>query len=98
VPQVLVAEITKKEPSMTIDLLIARLEEYREELGGDTEVRLMTQQQWPFENLITGLASGYEINEHADEGDADVEADCIIYIVEGLKLCYGSKKAWEAAH
>jgi hypothetical protein len=83
---------------MTIDLLIARLEEYREELGGDTEVRLMTQQKWPFENFITGLASGYEINEHNGEDDADVEADCIVYIVEGGQLCYGSKKAWEAAH
>ena len=43
---------------MTIDELIGRLEEYRDELGGDAEVRLMTQQNWPFENGIFGLASG----------------------------------------
>ena len=43
---------------MTIDELIERLEEYRDNLGGDAEVRLMTQQHWPFENEITGLASG----------------------------------------
>ena len=30
---------------MTIDELIQRLEEYRDALGGDAEVRLMTQQQ-----------------------------------------------------
>lgn len=41
---------------MTIDELIERLEEYRDELGGDVEVRLMTQQSWPFENSICGLA------------------------------------------
>ena len=34
---------------MTIDELIARLEDYRDEIGGDAEVRLMTQQNWPFE-------------------------------------------------
>ena len=43
---------------MTIDDLISRLEDYRDEHGGETEVRLMTQQNWPFENGIAGLASG----------------------------------------
>ena len=42
---------------MTIDELIQRLEDYRDEIGGDAEVRLMTQQNWPFENTIFGLAS-----------------------------------------
>lgn len=46
---------------MTIDQLIERLSEYRDEIGGDAEVRLMTQENWPFENLICGLASGGEI-------------------------------------
>jgi hypothetical protein len=87
---------------MTIDELIARLEEYRDEIGGDTEVRLMTQSNWPFENDIFGLASGQEINDAADEGDphddGDVEADQVVYICEGQQLCYGTKRAWEAAH
>ena len=39
---------------MTIDELIERLEDYRDELGGDAEVRLMTQSNWPFENDIFG--------------------------------------------
>ena len=47
---------------MTLHELIERLEEYRGELG-DAEVRLMTQQNWPFENAITGLVSGAEIND-----------------------------------
>ena len=39
---------------MTLNELIDRLEDYRQELGGDTEVRLMTQSNWPFENSIYG--------------------------------------------
>lgn len=85
---------------MTLDELISRLEEYKEDLGGETEVRLMSQQNWPFENGITGLCSGQEINETCDEeeDDEDVEAEKVVYIVEGQQLCYGSKRAWEAAY
>ena len=84
---------------MTLNEMIERLEEYRDELGGDCEVRLMTQQNWPFENAITGLVSGAEINDTEDEGgDDDVEADAVVYIVEGTQLCYGSKRAWQLAH
>ena len=82
---------------MTIDQLIERLEEYRDTLGGDTEVRLMTQQNWPFENQITGLASGEELNQQ-DGDDDDVPDDQVVYIVEGQQLRYGSKRAWEIAY
>ena len=72
----------------------------REELG-DVEVRLMTQETWPFENGIAGLASGEEINETCDEDDPNddggVESDNVLYIVEGEQLKYGTKKAWEVA-
>ena len=57
---------------MTIDELIARLEDYRDEIGGEAEVRLMTQQNWPFENAIIGLVSGAEINESDEDDDACV--------------------------
>lgn len=87
---------------MTIDDLIERLEEYRDEIGGDAEVRLMTQSNWPFENGIFGLASGEEINDAADDDDpdddGDVDADQVVYICEGQQLCYGTKRAWEVAH
>jgi hypothetical protein len=87
---------------MTINELIERLEEYRDEIGGDAEVRLMTQQNWPFENTIYGLASGVEINDTSDEDDpeddGDVDEDAILYIVEGSQLGYGTKRAWDAAH
>ena len=87
---------------MTIDELIERLEDYRDEIGGDAEVRLMTRQNWPFENTICGLASGQEINdadpdEAEDAGDDDVEADAVLYIVAGQQLGYGSARAWQVA-
>jgi hypothetical protein len=84
---------------MTIDELIERLEDYRDSIGGDASVRLMTQQNWPFENEIVGLASGEEINEQSeDQDDADVDEDCVVFIVEGQQRCYGSKRAWEVAY
>jgi hypothetical protein len=88
--------------AMTIDELIERLEEYRDALGGDAEVRLLTQQNWPFENEIAGLASGEEMNAAGDHDDAredeGVADDCVVFIVEGQQRCYGSKRAWEVAH
>ena len=87
---------------MTIGELIDRLEEYRDTLGGETEVRLMTQQNWPFENEITGLASGEEINDACDsedsEDDQDVDEDAVVFIVEGEQRCYGSGRAWQVAY
>jgi len=86
---------------MTIDDLIQRLEEYRDALGGDAEIRLMTQKSWPFENTIAGLASGEEINDRDDDAepdDQDVDDDHVVYIVEGNQLQYGSTRAWEVAY
>jgi len=83
---------------MTIDELIERLEDYREELGGDAEIRLMTQAHWPFENGIAGLASGQEINDQKEDDDEDVENDHVVYLVEGAQICYGSKRAWQIAY
>jgi hypothetical protein len=84
---------------MTIDELIARLEDYRDEIGGEAEVRLITQQNWPFENTICGLASGAEINDFdEDEEDGnDATDDSVLYIVEGQQIGYGTKRAWDVA-
>ncbi|WP_230777484.1 hypothetical protein [Roseiconus lacunae] len=86
---------------MTLGELIGLLEEYRDEHGEDCEVRLMTQQNWPFENRIAGVTSGAEMNEaehddpHEFADDQDVAEDAMVYIVEGGQICYGSKRAWE---
>ena len=87
---------------MTINELIERLKEYRDLIGGDAEVRLMTQQNWPFENSIIGVCSGEEINDASDDDDpkddGDVDVDAVLYIVEGRQLGYGTKRAWEVAN
>lgn len=91
---------------MTIDELIEHLEVYREQIGGDAEVRLMTQQSWPFEYSLQGVCSGEEINDlHDDDSTADDEDDVedvtddnIFYLVEGTQLGYGSRRAWDVAH
>ena len=90
---------------MTIDELIARLEDYRDEIGGEAEVRLMTQQNWPFENSVYGLVSGAEINDYQDDEDGDKDGDedddaaedSVLFIVEGQQLGYGTKRAWDVA-
>ena len=86
---------------MTIDELIERLEEYRDTLGGDAEVRLMTQQNWPFENEIVGPRVGRRDQRRGDddaEDDEDVDDDRVVFIVEGQQLGYGSKRAWDVAY
>jgi hypothetical protein len=84
---------------MQLDTLIEILNDYREEFGGDAEVRLMTQQNWPFENRICGVTSGRDMNEADDDDEGDDDQDVadenIVYIVEGGQICYGSKRAWE---
>ena len=87
---------------MTVSELIDRLENYLDEMG-DVEVRLMTQANYPFEYGIVGLASSQEIDDaedsdHTNDDDDDVDDDGVVYIVEGNQLCYGTARAWEAAH
>ena len=91
---------------MTLQELIERLEEYRDLLGEEAEVRLMTQQNWPFENTIRGVVASVELREYhfaqLDPDEIDPEAleeelDPILYLVEGGQLGYGDKAAWELA-
>ena len=81
---------------MTLEELIDQLEDYRDQFGGEIEVRLMTQSNWPFENSIYGLCSSDEIQDAGD--DEEISDKEIIYIVEGNQLGYGTKTAWDAAN
>lgn len=86
---------------MTIGQLISTLEDYREQHGEDCEVRLMTQENWPFEHCIAGVTSGAEMNEGDDDDEGEdmdvINAfeDAMVYIVEGSQIRYGSKRAWK---
>ena len=81
---------------MTLEELIDQLEDYRDQFGGEIEVRLMTQSNWPFENSIYGLGSSDEIQDAGD--NEEISDKEIIYIVEGNQLGYGTKTAWDAAN
>jgi len=82
---------------MRLSELIDRLEEYRDMSDDDPEVRLMTQENWPFENSVRGVCSNEEMNEFDEDGEpqeVDEKSDPVVYLVEGSQLCYGNKQAW----
>jgi hypothetical protein len=54
---------------------------------GEKEVRLMTQQNYPFENEAYGVTTGEEL-----EGDEEA-----VYVVEGRQLGQGDQAAWNTA-
>ncbi len=88
---------------MTVQELIDRLQEF----NPDAEVRLMTQEQWPFENDIVGLCDSRELHEKVNNECGCGKDDCpdcnpgeveeVIFIVEGRQLGYGNKNAWNIA-
>ena len=63
---------------MTIDKLIARLEECRDTFGGDIEVRLMTQPNWPFENGIAEVTDSDTMMESDNDDDGFPPDDAVI--------------------
>lgn len=87
---------------MTVQDLIDSLSDF----DPDAEVKLMSQQSWPFENEIHGITdradlerSGKESDDEFDpdakeKDDSDDEAPADVFIVEGNQLKYGDKNAW----
>lgn len=83
---------------MTINELISKLEELREqfggeETGGEIEVRLMSQPNWPFEWTIDGVTCNHFFCEE-DVEDEELD-EPIAYICEGRQLGYGARSAWD---
>ena len=68
----------------------------------DTEVRLMTQSNWPFEYSIRGVCTNQELDQckerTEEEESVPFEDPPIVYIVEGTQLGYGDKNAWDCAN
>ncbi|MCA9631877.1 MAG: hypothetical protein KC766_29690 [Myxococcales bacterium] len=80
--------------------------EILEDQDPEAEVLIMSQENWPFENAIAGVAMREDfVDEDEDEDEeADAErryekgtAPNDVFIVEGQQLRYGSKAAWNAA-
>ncbi len=90
---------------MTLNELIAKLEEIKEQFGdnGEMEVRLMSQPNWPFEWTIRGVTCNHffpnEEDEYEPEDGEDLpepeEVEPIIYVCEGTQLGYGNRDAWD---
>jgi len=92
---------------MNIRDLIDSLENYAERYGDGCEVKLQTQQAWPFINFISGVCSASEVAAAAaaSGGEPD-EPECHagaedgvsedIFLVEGGQEGYGNSAAWEA--
>ena len=78
---------------MTVAQLIALLEE----CDPDAEVRIMSQEDWPFENGILGVNVRENFAGDCDEDDCEVDDELLpndVFIVEGEQERYGSKAAW----
>jgi hypothetical protein len=78
---------------MTIRELIDELEDLREDLGDDTEVRIAQQPSWPFAYSIGEIAAtdSVDVGDKDEDGIAATEADAapaVIYIGEGRQLGY----------
>ena len=69
----------------------SELIELLEDLDSDAEVRLMCQQEWPFENGVKGVVTKSELTGEV------CETDEVVYLVEGSQIGYGNKEAWELA-
>ncbi|WP_223643764.1 hypothetical protein [Corallococcus sp. EGB] len=87
---------------------VSELIELLEEQDPDAEVLIMSQQNWPFENAVAGVAVREEMlradrDEDGDDDDAEEPryergtAPNDVFLVEGEQLRYGSKTAWQVA-
>jgi hypothetical protein len=79
-----------------------QLVRYLEDYDDNCEVRIMTQQNWPFENAISDVVCNEDIpsREREDEEfetkdyDGKPNPKNRVFIVEGRQMCYGNKRAW----
>lgn len=81
---------------------VGELIEILKDQDPDAEVLIMSQQSWPFENAVYGVASREDLRERDDDDDEpgptrEAGAPSDVFIVEGQQLRYGSKAAWRVA-
>jgi len=84
---------------------VSELIELLQDQDPDAEVMIMSQENWPFENAVAGVAVREEFvdDEDCDEDEREEPryekgtAPSDVFIVEGQQLRYGSKAAWRVA-
>ena len=77
---------------MQLSELIEDLQNRMEYLG-DVEVRIMSQENWPFENEVRGTVAQSDMID-LDEDEETEPKEEMVFIVEGRQICYGNKDAW----
>lgn len=90
---------------MTIAELIERLTELQETVAEDCVVRLMTQENYPFEYSIAGVVDSTEFGDDDEDPEcfarhqltASGEIPIVVYLVEGTQIGYGDRDAWANA-
>lgn len=87
---------------------VRELIEILEDMDPDADVFVMSQESWPFECSVAGVAERGDWLEEDPEAEpwsrrdrwgaseAQLPANDV-FIVEGSQLRYGAKAAWEAA-
>jgi len=84
---------------------VSELIELLQDQDPDAEVMIMSQENWPFENAVAGVAVREEFVDDEDHDDDEREehryekgtAPNDVFLVEGQQLRYGSKAAWRVA-
>lgn len=92
-------------PKRSTTMKVSELIELLQDQDPDAEVMIMSQQNWPFENAVAGVAVREEFvdDEDCDEDEREEPryekgtAPSDVFIVEGQQLRYGSKAAWRVA-
>ena len=78
---------------------VSELIELLQDQDPDAEVMIMSQENWPFENAVAGVAvrEDCEDDEREEPRYEKGTAPSDVFIVEGQQLRYGSKAAWRVA-
>ena len=86
---------------------VSELIELLQDQDPDAEVMIMSQENWPFENAVAGVAVREEFVDDDDEDCEDDEreepryekgtAANDVFLVEGQQLRYGSKTPFRLA-
>ena len=94
-------------PKRSTTMKVSELIELLQDQDPDAEVMIMSQENWPFENAVAGVAVREEFVDDDDEDCEDDEreepryekgtAPNDVFLVEGRQLRYGSKAAWRVA-
>lgn len=73
----------------------AELLELLDGMPDETEIRIMTQYNYPFEYSVCSGIDNTELVEHSDDFTPhSYKGDPIFYLTEGAQLGYGTQAAW----